>query len=76
MKSVSTVCSEIYDEVRKLAPDMPGQKLVLRVNPEIARALEGDEANVLRGLSALTGGELMVLSDALLHQEQFDVVAV
>ncbi|HZO09293.1 MAG TPA: Rne/Rng family ribonuclease, partial [Myxococcota bacterium] len=76
VKSVSTVCSEIYDEVRKLAPDMPGQKLVLRVNPEIARALEGDEANVLRSLSALTGGELTVLADPLLHQEQFDVVAV
>jgi ribonuclease G len=76
VKSVSTVCSEIYDEVRKLAPDMPGQKLVLRVNPEIARALEGDEASVLKSLSALTGGELTVLADPLLHQEQFDVVAV
>ena len=55
---------------------MPGQKLVLRVNPEIARALEGDEASVLKSLCALTGGELTVLADPLLHQEQFDVVAV
>jgi ribonuclease G len=76
VKSVSTVCSEIYDEVRKLAPDMPGQKLVLRVNPAVARALEGDEAPVLRSLVALTGGELTVQADALLHQEQFDLVAV
>jgi len=76
VKSVATVCSEIYDEVRKLAPDMPGQKLVLRVNPEVARALEGDEAPVLKSLQALTGGELCVHADALLHQEQFDVVAV
>jgi ribonuclease G len=76
VKSVSTVCSEIYDEVRKLAPDLQGQALVLRVNPEIARALEGDEAPVLKGLQALTGGELTVQADALLHQEQFDVVAV
>jgi ribonuclease G len=76
VKGVATVCSEIYDEVRKLAPDMPGQKLVLRVNPEVARALEGDEAPVLRSLVALTGGELTVQADALLHQEQFDVVAV
>ncbi len=50
VKSVATVCSEIYDEVRKLAPDMRGQKLVLRVNPEVARALEGDEAPVLKSL--------------------------
>jgi len=76
VKSVATVCSEIYDEVRKLAPDMQGQKLVLRVNPEVARALEGDEAPVLKGLTALTGGELSVHADALLHHEQFDVVAV
>ena len=48
VKSVATVCSEIYDEVRKLAPDMRGQTLVLRVNPEVARALEGDEAPVLK----------------------------
>jgi ribonuclease G len=76
VKSVSTVCSEIYDEVKKLAEDMKGQKLVLRVNPEVARALEKDEAPVLAALSALTGGELVVHADALLHQEQFDLVAV
>ena len=76
VKGVATVCSEIYDEVKKLAPDMRGQKLVLRVNPEVARALEGDEAPVLKSLVALVGGEVSVQADALLHQEQFDVVAV
>ena len=55
---------------------MKGQKLVLRVNPEVARALEKDEAPVLSALQALTGGELVVHADALLHQEQFDLVAV
>ena len=51
VKSVATVCSEIYDEVRKLAADMRGQRLVLRVNPEVARALGGDEAPVLKSLA-------------------------
>ena len=41
IKSVATVCSEIYDEVRKLAPDLRGQTLLLRVNPEVARAWPG-----------------------------------
>jgi len=76
VKSVATVCSEIYDEVRKLAPDMAGHKLVLRVNPEVARALAGDEAAVLKSLAAMVGGELAVHADALLHQEQFDLVAM
>jgi hypothetical protein len=46
------------------------------VNPEVARALAGDEAAVLRSLASLTGGEVSVQADALLHQEQFDVVTV
>jgi ribonuclease G len=74
VKSVSTVCSEIYDEVRKLAADMRGRRLVLRVNPEVARALAGGEAAVLRSLSELVGGDIAVQGDPLLHQEQFDVV--
>ena len=77
VKSVATVCSEIYDEVRKLAADMRGQRLVLRVNPEVARALEGDEAPVLQGASPRSSAaRSRCRRDPLLHQEQFDVVAV
>jgi hypothetical protein len=61
--------------VRKLAPDVRGQKLVLRVHPEVARALAGEEGVVLRSLAELVGGEVAVQADPLLHQEQFDVVA-
>jgi ribonuclease G len=74
IKSVTTVCSEIYDEVKKLADDMKGQKLLLRVNPDVARALIGDEASVLKDLQGLVDHEVTVQGDPLLHQEQFDVV--
>jgi ribonuclease G len=74
IKSVATVCSEIHDEVRKLATDMRGHPLLLRVNPEVARALAGEEKTVLRELAKLVGQEIEVRSDPLLHQEQFDVV--
>jgi ribonuclease G len=74
VKSVSSVCAEIYDEVRKLAPDMRGERLVLRVNPDVARALAGAENAVLRSLSDLVGGDIAVHGDPLLHQEQFDLV--
>ena len=76
VKSVATVCSEIYSEMRKLASDMRGQPLLLKVNPEVARALAGDEAPVLRDLSALVGKPISVQGDPLLHQEQFDVVVL
>jgi hypothetical protein len=60
--------------VRKLSADMKGHAFLLRVNPEVARALAGPEAGVLRDLSALVGHEIQVQGDPLLHQEQFDVV--
>jgi ribonuclease G len=75
IKNAATVCSEIYDEVRKIAPDVRGRGLRLRVNPEIARALAGDEAGVLSDLAELVGPGITVQPDPLLHQEQFDVVA-
>ena len=74
IKSVATVCSEIYEEVRKLLPDVRSQRLVLRVNPDVARALASDEAAVLKELAGLVDREVSVQGDPLLHQEQFDVV--
>jgi ribonuclease G len=74
IKSVATVCAEIYDEVRKLADDLRGQPLLLRVNPEVARALDGEEGSLLRQLGELVGEQIVVQGDPLLHQEQFDVV--
>jgi ribonuclease G len=74
IKSVATVCSEIYDEVRKLQEAVRGQRLLLRVHPEVARALQADETGVLRELKALVADEVTVQGDPLLHQEQFDVV--
>jgi hypothetical protein len=58
VKSVTTVCSEIYDEVRKLAPHFSGNAVSLRVNPDVARALRGDESAVLRELCAMLGHDV------------------
>jgi ribonuclease G len=76
IKSVATVCAEIYDEIRKLAPDMRGGAFLLRVNPDVARALAKEQAGVLKDLTGLVGSEIRVQGDPLLHQEQFDVVGL
>jgi hypothetical protein len=46
----------------------------LRVNPDVARALAGEESTVLKDLATLLGHDIRVQGDPLLHQEQFDVV--
>jgi hypothetical protein len=53
-----------------------GHRLLLRVNPDIARALKEEESLVLRDLRQSIGKEVTIRADAQLHHEQFDVMAV
>ena len=76
IKNTSTICYEILAEVRKIGPDLSGQRLLLRVNPEVARALLEEEKDVLRDLKASIGKDVTLKSDFQLHHEQFDVMAV
>ncbi len=48
---------------------------MLRVNPDIARVLQGEEASVLREVEQTVGKQIALKPDPLLHHEQFDVTA-
>jgi ribonuclease G len=76
IKSTSTICYEILSEVKKIGPDLNGHRLLLRVNPDIARALQEEERDVLRDLRSSLGKEVTIKPDLQLHHEQFDVMAV
>jgi ribonuclease G len=76
IKSSSTICYEILNEVKKVGPDINGHRLLLRVNPDIARALKEEESGVLKDLRQSIGKDVTVKPDVQLHHEQFDVMAV
>jgi ribonuclease G len=76
IKNTSTICYEILSEVKKIGGDLNGQRLLLRVNPEIARALKEEEREVMKDLRSALGKDVTVKADFLLHHEQFDVMAV
>ncbi|HWR16439.1 MAG TPA: Rne/Rng family ribonuclease [Terriglobales bacterium] len=72
VKSPSTVCNEIYVEMRKMAKQFESD-ILLRVNPEVAKALKANNGRWLMEMEELTGQNILVKSDATLHQEQFDM---
>jgi ribonuclease G len=76
IKSSATICHEILIELQKIGPDLDGHGVVLRVNPDIARALKEEEHLILRDLQATLGKPVTVRPDAHLHHEQFDVMAI
>jgi ribonuclease G len=76
IKSSATICYEILSEVKKVGPDLNGHRLLLRVNPDIARALKEEEHAVLNDLKQSIGKDVTIKPDVHLHHEQFDVMAV
>jgi Rne/Rng family ribonuclease len=73
VKSVNTVCNEIYVEMRKIAKQLDHTDVMLRVNPEVAKTLKTEGGRWLNELEELTKKTVIVKSDPALHQEQFDI---
>jgi Rne/Rng family ribonuclease len=73
VKSVPTVCNELYIEMRKMAKLHDKTDITVRVNPEVAKALKADNGKLIGELEDLTGKTVLVKSDPALHQENFDM---
>ncbi|MCC7042675.1 MAG: Rne/Rng family ribonuclease [Acidobacteria bacterium] len=76
IKASATICYDILTEVKKVRNELDGYSLVLRVNPEIARALKDESRSVLKELEASIGRPVTVRADEQLHHEQFDLMAI
>jgi ribonuclease G len=72
IKSPQTICYEILEQARRLSRESKGSRqAMLRVNPEVARALRSTERDVLTEIEDYLGA-VDVSSDSRVHQEQFD----
>jgi ribonuclease G len=76
IKASPTICYDILTEVKKVSADLDGYSLVLRVNPEVARALREEGRGVFKELEATVGRPVTVRADDQLHHEQFDLMAM
>jgi len=73
VKSVATVCYEILAEAQKMARQIEGDALTLRVNPEVAKALKSREGGLISELESLTKKDVIIRSDPSVHQERFEI---
>jgi ribonuclease G len=76
IKTSTTICYDILTEIKKVSADLDGYSVVLRVNPEIARAFKDEGRSVFRELEATVGRSVTVRPDEQLHHEQFDLMAI
>jgi ribonuclease G len=78
VKSPQTICYEILEQARRLSKEVDGgtrHQAMLRVNPEVAKALRGTERDVLTEIEDYLGN-VDLNSDPRIFQEQFDFAFV
>ncbi|MCY7348011.1 MAG: Rne/Rng family ribonuclease [Pyrinomonadaceae bacterium] len=72
VKSAQTVCYEILEESRRLSKSVDDvRQTTLRVHPDVARALNESENQVLEEIEEYLGN-VDITGDKSVHQEQFD----
>ncbi len=74
IKSVQTILLEIRRQILRRAYDGEWHSLLLRVHPEIYRALVGEERRLIEELEERIGMPIHVKSDEHIHHEGFDIV--
>ena len=76
VKSVETTCYNIYQEIEKMKASLHEQhEIMIRVHPDVARALRESEAAVLEEIRGILDIEVLVKSDPSLHVEHFNIVS-
>jgi ribonuclease E len=73
VKSPTTICNEIYVEMRKMQRHLERRDVLLRVHPEVVKTLKGNNAKWLTELEEMSGKTIIVKSDPTLEPEQFDI---
>jgi Rne/Rng family ribonuclease len=73
VKSVTTVSYDIVSESRKMASQVEGNTLHLRVNPEVAATLKARDGVLISEIESATRKDVVIKADASVHQEQFEI---
>jgi ribonuclease E len=73
VKSPITVCNDIYIEMRKMHKHLDRGDVMLRVHPEVVKALKSTSSRWLQEMEEMAGKTILVKSDPTLHPEQFDI---
>jgi ribonuclease G len=74
LKSVETVCHEVYREVLRQLKQYDVDQVVVLAHPEVIERLLDEEAEVLAAMEQLVKLPLRLQAEALYARDQFDVV--
>jgi ribonuclease G len=72
--SRKTISYNIYRSVLKEAANMVGNRFTVRVNPEIAELLYGEENSLIGSLEKKIGKRVVIYPNPKFHMEEYDIL--
>lgn len=72
LQSKRTICYNIYREMRRESGEMMGHSVTLKVHPETAELLLGEERGVVESLERWLKKEIIIRPDPQFHLEQWE----
>ena len=72
--SGQTLCYNIYREILRNSGDMLSSGITLRVNPQIAELLLGEENHLITSLEHRLSKQISIYPDQRFHLEEFDIM--
>jgi ribonuclease G len=74
--SRQSICYNIYREILRNTLDLNGGRLTLRVNPQIAEFLHGEENDIITSLERKIGKQIVIYPNPEFHMEEFDIYEI
>jgi ribonuclease G len=72
--SKQTICFNIFREILSEARDMLGAQLTLKVNPQIAEVLHGEENKIISALERSIGKQIVIYPNSRMHMEEYEII--
>ena len=76
IKSVATICFSLRRALLRARGTTTSKEVLVRVHPDVARALQGEERGVLADVERELAVAIIVQADAKLHHASFDILEV
>jgi ribonuclease G len=76
IKSVATICFSLRRALLRSRGTTTSKEVLVRVHPEVARALQGEERGVLADVERELAVAIIVQADPKLHHASFDILEV
>ncbi len=75
-KSPTTVCYEIFREIRRMGLSPKDKKIIIGTHPNVANLLYDEERQGVEDLENLFHKKIIIKSDSNLHTEEYDIVTL